>query len=241
MLTNAIKYTPEGGNITVCCHTDEQWAVFKVRDSGIGIPAEMLPRVFELFTQVDRTLDRSQGGLGIGLTVVRRLAEMHGGTVSATSPGLGRGSEFTLRLPLSKRSRPLLQQDDPQEAARPMRVLVVDDNIDTAKTLSMLLKTTGHCVLTTHDGHSALDEVARFKPDVVLLDLGLPGIDGYGVAETLRRQRQFDHVRLVAVSGYGQPEDRIRTRDAGFDCHLVKPVSFKDLTTAIATVQAAAT
>jgi len=241
LLTNAIKYTPEGGNITVCCHTDEQWAVFKVRDSGIGIPAEMLPRVFELFTQVDRTLDRSQGGLGIGLTVVRRLAEMHGGTVSATSPGLGRGSEFTLRLPLSKRSRPLLQQDDPQEAARPMRVLVVDDNIDTAKTLSMLLKTTGHCVLTTHDGHSALDEVARFKPDVVLLDLGLPGIDGYGVAETLRRQRQFDHVRLVAVSGYGQPEDRIRTRDAGFDCHLVKPVSFKDLTTAIATVQAAAT
>jgi two-component system CheB/CheR fusion protein len=209
-------------------------AVFKIRDTGIGIPPEMLPQVFELFTQVDRSLDRSQGGLGIGLTVVRKLAEMHGGSVSATSEGIGRGSEFTVRLPLTATSQPNENSPAPVERSGPLKILVVDDNVDMAMSLGLLLRQAGHTISTAHDGPAALEAARSFAPDVILLDIGLPGLDGYRVAEALRREPALAKVRLVAVSGYGQAEDRRRTKDAGFDHHLVKPVDFRELVSAIA-------
>jgi PAS domain S-box-containing protein len=233
LLSNAAKYTHEGGRITVRSFVQDGHAVFKVKDSGIGIPPEMLPRVFELFTQADHSLDRSQGGLGIGLTVVRKLAEMHGGSVSVTSEGNGRGSEFTVRLPLS--DSPLEAKPTEKSVAdvRPLRVLVVDDNVDMARSIGMLLAQLGHTLSTAHDGPAALEAARKFKPDVILLDIGLPGLDGYRVAEALRREPAFASVRLIAVSGYGQAEDRKRAEEAGFDLHLVKPVDMGTLVSAL--------
>jgi PAS domain S-box-containing protein len=233
LLSNAAKYTHEGGRITVRSFVQDGQAVFKVKDSGIGIPPEMLPRVFELFTQADHSLDRSQGGLGIGLTVVRKLAEMHGGSVSVTSEGNGRGSEFTVRLPISASP---LEAESPAKAAidtRRLRVLVVDDNVDMALSIGMLLSQLGHTLSTAHDGPAALEAARKFKPDVILLDIGLPGLDGYRVAEALRREPAFAEVRLIAVSGYGQAEDRKRAEEAGFDLHLVKPVDMGTLVSAL--------
>ena len=230
LLTNAAKYTQEGGKISVRAYPSDGQAVFKVQDNGIGIPSEMLPRVFELFTQVDQSLDRSQGGLGIGLTVVRRLTEMHGGRVSVKSNGLGCGSEFTVVLPLTLRAP--AETDSAADAQTPlalMRILVVDDNVDTATSISSLLSRKGHTSTVAHDGLAALDVARSFAPDVVLLDLGLPGLDGYRVAQTLRTELQFANVRFIALSGYGQPEDRKRSKAAGFDDHLVKPVEFHKL------------
>jgi CheY-like chemotaxis protein len=189
----------------------------------------MLPRVFELFTQVDRSLDRSQGGLGIGLTVVRKLAEMHGGSVSATSEGMDQGSEFTVRLPLVVESPQPLPLQIPAAPAGPLRILVVDDNVDMANSLGRLLELEGHTITTAHDGLAALAAARKFKPNAIVLDIGLPGLDGYRVAEALRREPAFNDVRLVAVSGYGQAEDRSRAKAAGFDHHLVKPVDFGQL------------
>ncbi len=230
LLTNAAKYTQEGGKITVRAYPSDGQAVFKVQDTGIGIPSEMLPRVFELFTQVDQSLDRSQGGLGIGLTVVRRLTEMHGGRVSVKSNGLGCGSEFTVVLPLTQQRPAELAAPASDQTMLPlMRILVVDDNVDTATSISSLLSRKGHTSTVAHDGHSALDVARSFAPDVVLLDLGLPGLDGYRVAQTLRSELQFANVRFIALSGYGQPEDRKRSRAAGFDDHLVKPIEFDKL------------
>ncbi len=230
LLSNAAKYTPEGGKIALRCFAEGNQAVFEVEDNGIGIPTEALPRVFELFTQVDRSLDRSQGGLGIGLTVVRRLAEMHGGSVSADSRGLGQGSVFTARLPLSDtpldagepRAKPPLR-------TQPRRILVVDDNVDTANSVATLLKLAGHEVSLAHDGLAAIDEAKKSRPEIVLLDIGLPGLDGYAVARTLRDHPELAKAKLIAVSGYGQPEDRRRAHEAGFDEHLVKPVAFDKL------------
>ncbi len=233
LLSNAAKYTPEGGKITVRSFPLDGQVVFKVKDTGIGIPPEMLPRVFELFTQVDHSLDRSQGGLGIGLTVVRKLAEMHGGSVSATSEGLEQGSEFTVRLPLGEAAA---QSATPPSSTTlsPLRILVVDDNVDMAKSLGTLLEQAGHTITTAHDGLEALATARSFQPDAIVLDIGLPGLDGYRVAEALRREPAFTHVRLVAVSGYGQDEDRRRAKAAGFDYHLVKPVDLSQLVTALA-------
>jgi len=234
LLNNAAKYTPEGGRIELRAFPNDGHAVFQIKDNGIGIPTESLPHVFELFTQVDKSLDRSQGGLGIGLTVVRRLAEMHGGSVMADSAGLGHGSEFTVRIPLSDEipgegaaSQPGLR------ASRPRRILVVDDNVDTAQSLATLLKLAGHEVQLAHDGQAALAAAHASHPAVIVLDIGLPGMDGYTVAKALRADGGFDGLRLVAVSGYGQPEDRRRAEAAGFDAHLVKPVSFEQLLDAI--------
>jgi PAS domain S-box-containing protein len=224
-LTNAAKYTPDGGSISLGAEAQQGEAVIRVKDTGVGIPAEMLPRVFELFAQADRTIDRSQGGLGIGLTVARRLAELHGGTVTADSDGIGKGAEFTLRLPLcetpAEPSAGAVASRDP--SAVKLRILIVDDNHDTAKMEALLLSNLGHEVATAFDGLGVLEAARTFRPDVILLDIGLPGLDGYGVAKQLREEG-MDSVVLVAVSGYGRLDDVQRSRDAGFNHHLVKPV-----------------
>ncbi len=234
LLTNAAKYTPEGGRITARAFAADGFAVFKIKDTGLGIPEPMLHRVFELFTQVNPSFDRSQGGLGIGLTVVRKLAELHGGSVSAASEGPGRGSEFTVRLPLSDAPVPSARGErGSPHSAKPQKVLVVDDNVDTARSLALLLRGSGHSVEVAHDGYAALDAARSFRPETIILDLGLPGIDGYKVAEQLRADSNFHQTRLIALSGYGQADDRRRSSEVGFDQHLVKPVDYRELSAAI--------
>jgi signal transduction histidine kinase len=230
LLNNAAKYTDEGGEITLTVERDGEHAIVRVRDSGVGISPEMLSRVFELFTQVDSTLDRAQGGLGIGLTLVRSLVEMHGGLVEVSSEGVGRGSEFVVRLPAiadGQRSVPVESADDGPVV--PRRVLVVDDNEDSADSLATLLQLGGHEVETAHNGLRALEAAGAFSPEVVLLDIGLPGMSGFEVARALRERRDTRDALIVAMTGYGQETDRERSRDAGFDFHLVKPLDPKDL------------
>ncbi len=233
LLHNAAKYTEDGGSIRISVAAEAAEAVFRVRDDGIGIPAAVLGRIFDVFTQDDRTLDRSQGGLGLGLPLVRGLAEMHGGTVSAFSEGPGRGSEFVVRLPLLKvvetESLPSAVAVPPPAvaavpAASPRRILIVDDNVRSAESLAMILQFEGHRVRVVHDGPSAL-ATARAEPfDVVFMDIGLPGMDGYQVARDLRGRPETTGLPLVAVTGYAEDEARRRSREAGFDHHLVKPV-----------------
>jgi len=226
LLDNAIKYTEEGGHIRLHARALADEVAIAVRDTGVGIPADLLPHVFDLFTQADRSLERRQGGLGIGLTLVRRLVEMHGGRVEAASEGPGRGSEFTIRLPRLALDAPVPAPtpapDRPPGPAR--RVLVVDDQPDSTDSLALLLRLRGHEVRTASDGSSALEEFARYRPEVVFLDLGLPGMSGYDVARQLRAMPEARDVRLVALTGYGTEADRERTRAAGFDVHLAKPV-----------------
>jgi PAS domain S-box-containing protein len=229
LLTNAAKYTPEGGDIRVKAYPENEHVVIKVRDSGVGIPREMLSRVFELFMQVEPTLDRARGGLGIGLTVVRHLTEMHGGTVSAASEGLGKGSEFSIHLPLSSICQSAATPTADPAFRSGLRILVVEDNVDTARTLSLLLQGLGCTTQEVHEGPPVVDAAKSFQPDVILLDIGLPGLDGYQVAQLIRQTPELSHVRLVAITGYGQQQDRERSRDAGFDDHLVKPVQFDSL------------
>ena len=229
LLANAAKYTPPEGRITLRAFPEDNQCVIKVADNGVGLPVEMLARIFELFAQADRSLDRSAGGLGIGLTVARRLAEMHGGSIAATSAGLGLGAEFTVRLPLV----PVPAESEPPRAAdtapvAAQKILVVDDNRDTARTAALLLEASGHEVQTAHDGPTALEIARQFRPQSILLDIGLPGLNGYEVARTLRNEG-FEQTTIVAISGYGQAEDRQRSREAGFDHHLVKPVNHRVL------------
>ncbi len=231
LLTNAAKYSNEGGHVTLSVKQEGEVCVLRVSDTGVGIGPELLPHVFELFTQADRTLDRSQGGLGIGLALVQRLTELHGGKVEARSV-LGEGSEFTVRLPVAPPDVPPSIQPAPEieaPAARPLRVLVVDDNVDAALMLSMLLEMQGHEVQTAADGPRALTAALAFKPQVVLLDIGLPGMDGYEVARRIRLEPSLAGVVLVALTGYGRDADRLRSTDAGFDHHLVKPADFAKL------------
>ena len=228
VLTNAAKYTEPGGEIHVDTRDEAGMVTITVTDNGVGIAPELLPRVFELFVQGERTLDRSQGGLGIGLSIVRRLVEMHDGNVRISSEGERRGTRFELRLPLYDGAV------DAQPAATPQdglsrRVLVVDDNEDAANTLAMILKMEGHEVDTAYSGAQALERVDEFQPAVVLLDIGLPGLDGYGVAERIRAKHGKLGIQLIAITGYGQETDRVRAREAGFVHHLVKPVDFADL------------
>jgi CheY-like chemotaxis protein/two-component sensor histidine kinase len=226
LLTNAAKYTNKGGHITVRARPEGREAIIEVIDTGIGLPREMLSRVFDLFAQADRTLDRSEGGLGIGLTVARKLAEMHGGSISADSAGLGQGSTFTVRLPLAQA---VTSSTDPDAGGRqpqanePRKILVVDDNQDTASSCALMFKTLGHEVQTAYNGLAALDVARSFRPEAIFLDIGLPGMNGFDVVRSLREEG-FKEELIVAVSGYGQPEDRQRSHDAGFDEHLVKPV-----------------
>jgi len=226
LLDNAIKYTEEGGHIRLTARALADEVVIAVRDTGVGIATDLVPYVFDLFTQADRSLERRQDGLGIGLTLVRRLVEMHGGRVEAASEGPGRGSLFTIHLP-----RRAFEAPDPAPAAAPdrpagpaRRVLVVDDRPDASESLALLLRLRGHEVRTASDGSSALEEFARYRPEVVFLDLGLPGMSGYEVARRLRAMPEARDVRLVALTGYGTEADRERTRAAGFDVHLAKPV-----------------
>ena len=229
LLDNAIKYTEEGGHIRLTARVDGREVVIAVRDSGVGIATDLLPHVFDLFTQADRSLARRQGGLGIGLTLVRRLVDMHGGRVEAASEGPGHGSEFTIRLPrlavaaAEPGAEPALEaREGPPGPAR--RVLVVDDQPDSTDSLALFLRLRGHQVHTASDGPGALEEFARCQPEVVFLDLGLPGMSGYDVARRLRAMPEARDVRLVAVTGYGTEADREQTRAAGFDVHLAKPV-----------------
>ena len=194
----------------------------------MGIAAELLPRIFDLFVQSDRTLDRAQGGLGIGLSVVKRLIEMHDGEVSARSAGLGHGSTFELRLPRTARPEAVPPTGVPLKAP-PRRVLVVDDNVDAANSLAMLLGVEGHEAQVAYGSREALERIESFQPDVALLDIGLPEINGYELAQRLRVLPQLEGLRLIALTGYGQPEDHERTRAAGFDDHLVKPVDTSTL------------
>jgi PAS domain S-box-containing protein len=235
LLNNAAKYTDSGGEIRVSTAREGEEVVIKVRDTGIGIPPEKLSQVFELFAQGDRSLARQEGGLGIGLTVARSLTELHGGTLRAASDGPGQGSEFTVRLPAANRFG---LSGDPTRStgaggAR-SRVLVVDDNVELALGLGRLLKLLGHDVKLAHDGPSALETARDFQPEVVLLDIGLPGLDGYQVATTLRQERASRTPRLIAITGYGHEDDRRRSREAGFDHHLVKPIEFRSLVTLLA-------
>ncbi len=226
LLNNAAKYTPEGGTILLSADREGRQVAIRVRDTGLGIPAELLPRIFDLFTQGDRSPERVEGGLGIGLALVRRLVEMHGGSVEAYSAGLGCGSELAVRLPLLDLPREVPPGSDaaPLQHAGPRRVLVIDDNRDAAEIMTVLLELWGHEVRIAYDGPDALGVAAEFRPDAALLDIGLPGMSGFEVAQRLRELPGWDRVMLVAVTGYGQDEDRRRSREAGFDHHLTKPV-----------------
>jgi PAS domain S-box-containing protein len=228
LLNNAAKYTPQGGHIWLNVERAKGEAVVRVRDSGVGIAAEMLPRIFELFTQVDGSLERSHGGLGIGLSLVRRLVEMHGGTVEARSEGLGRGSEFLVRLPIldqPPQEQPVSSGDSEKIAAAPKRrILVVDDNRDSATSLGMMLSLMGNETRTAHDGVEAVEQAAAFRPDVILLDLGLPKLNGYDACRRIREQPLGKGMVIVALTGWGQEEDKRRSSEAGFNQHMVKPV-----------------
>ena len=226
LLDNALKYTPPGGRVTVTTERTGEAALLRVRDTGQGIRTDLLGRVFDLFVQEPQSLDRSRGGLGLGLALVKRLVELHGGSVAAWSAGPGQGSEFTIRLPAvaAAEAAPGAAGPDARPPVSPRRVLVVEDSPDARHSLRLLLELAGHQVETSDDGPSGLAKGRAFRPDVALIDLGLPGMDGYAVARELRRHPETRGVRLVAVTGYGQAEDRRRALEAGFDLHVTKPV-----------------
>jgi CheY-like chemotaxis protein len=240
LVNNAAKYTEPGGRIDVDVLREGCDAVFRVRDTGMGIPAAQLATVFEPFTQLDRTLDRSQGGLGIGLTLVRRLVEMQGGSVAAHSAGHGHGSEFTVRLPAvdaagrAAPASPTAGIVDDGAATGAKTVLVVDDNPDVAESTAILLRVAGYDVQVAFDGKAALAAVDKSAPHAVLLDIGLPGMDGYQVAAKMRERPALAHTLIVAVSGYGQDEHHARSRMAGVDHHLVKPIDLDAIVTLLA-------
>jgi PAS domain S-box-containing protein len=233
LLANAAKYTDPGGKVTVSGEREGGDAVIRVRDNGIGIPPDLLPRVFDLFAQGKRSLERAEGGLGIGLTLVQRIIEQHGGTVRATSPGVGGGAEFVVRLPALPASGVAVEETpDARERGReqhPARVLMVEDNPDAAESLVMILELLGHHVRVVHDGLAALEVARSNVPDIMLVDIGLPGMNGYEVARAVRSAPELKNIVLVALTGYGRPEDKTQALAAGFDYHLVKPVDLDAL------------
>jgi signal transduction histidine kinase/DNA-binding response OmpR family regulator len=239
LLNNAAKYSEPGSQIALDVDEDDGDVVFRVRDSGIGIPVDILGSIFDLFMQADRSLDRSQGGLGIGLTIVRNLVRMQGGTVQAFSAGPGKGSEFVVRLPRvagERASDAVLRTLAPGVIAG-LRILVVDDHPDAAESMAALMQAAGHQPTVAHDGPSAIALASRVRPDVVLLDIGLPGMNGFEVARTLRAAPETSGCVLIAMSGYGQTEDQKRSREVGFDHHLVKPADFSALERILETVR----
>lgn len=239
LLTNAAEYTEAGGMIAVTARAEQGQVVVRIRDNGTGIDSEMLPNIFDLFVQEPQAIDRSRGGLGLGLAIVRNLVLLHGGSVHASSPGKGLGSEFEIRLPLAAavaEVRPAVV-DPPvrQTSRRRARVLVVDDNVEYATLLAQTLTELGYGTRHVHDALSALNIDNGFVPDVALLDIGLPVIDGYELARRFRASPQLASVRLIAITGYGQPEDRARSREAGVVAHLVKPIDIDTLQATIET------
>jgi PAS domain S-box-containing protein len=242
LLNNAAKFTPEGGAISLTAEREGGDAVIRVRDTGIGIPPAALPHIFDMFRQGETSREHTHGGLGIGLTLVKRLVELHGGTVAATSGGDGHGSEFTVRLPIAPAEPPPrgpgIGGERPRSVVPARRILVVDDNRDAAGSLGVLLNVMGHEVRTAHDGATAVEVARTFRPEVALLDIGMPGMSGYELAQLLRRLPQLQGIVLVAVTGWGQDGDRRRSRDAGFDHHLTKPADLPALEELLATLDA---
>jgi len=232
LLNNACKFTDRGGHVWLTVEQEGAQAVIRVRDTGIGIAPDDRSRLFEMFAQVDTSLERSRDGLGIGLTLVRTLVELHGGTVDVHSEGLGRGSEFTIRLPVAAgAARPASQRDVREAIPHSVRrrILIVDDSEDGAESLAMLLRLAGHDTYKAHDGQEAITEAERLRPDAVLLDIGLPIMNGYEVCRHIRREPWGKHLTIVALTGWDQEEDRHRSREAGFDAHMVKPVDHDEL------------
>jgi CheY-like chemotaxis protein len=231
VLLNAVKYTDRGGRIEVSAHSELSEVVIRVRDNGIGIAPDKLVQVWDLFVQVDESPDRTRKGLGIGLALVRDLVKRHGGTVQANSDGLGKGSTFTVRLPSASRhdlpevpARPQAAEPKDALAEAGRRVLIVDDNIDAAETLAMMLEILGHSTCQAHDGHDALKAAREFGPEVIFMDIGLPGLSGHQVVKRMRGDLAMTDTYIVALSGYGTEEDRRKSAEAGFDSHLVKPL-----------------
>lgn len=232
LLNNAAKYTERGGNITLVAAREGSEATVRVRDTGIGIAPPLLPQLFNMFFQAERRTKESQGGLGIGLSLVRRLVELHGGTVEAHSEGRGKGSEFVVRLPALDTAPERSKRQEDSTKGLPLarrRVLVVDDNVDAADSLAMVLRLLGQEVHVAYDGPSALERAQAAPPDIAFLDLGMPKMDGYDLARAFRANPDLAGAVLVALTGWGQPEDRQRTRTAGFNHHFVKPVEAEAL------------
>ena len=235
LLTNAAKYTPDGGSIALRCWQEGEEALIEVRDNGIGIPAHALDSVFGMFSQLKPALDRSRGGLGIGLALVRGIVALHGGNISADSAGEGRGSTFTVRLPLASSAAHGLSAPAPDATLRPRRILVVDDNVDAANTLVMFMELYGCTARAAHSGATALEALADFAPEVALLDIGLPDMNGYELARRVRALPGGAGILLIAATGWGQDADKQLAFDAGFDHHLTKPIDFDKLRSLLGT------
>jgi signal transduction histidine kinase/ActR/RegA family two-component response regulator len=237
VLNNAVKFTPRGGHISFAAEDEAAEAVVRIRDTGIGIAAGVLPRVFDMFQQAEPILERSSGGLGIGLTLARRLVEMHDGRIAISSAGEGKGTEVEIRLPITSGEASTAVDDEPPPAAkRDLRVLIVEDNVDAAEMLDLTISQLGHATRVAHDGARAIAVAIEFAPDLILLDIGLPVMNGYAVVQKLRALPDFRHVHVAAVTGWGQEEDRRKAREAGFDSHFTKPLSPTLLEDLLATI-----
>jgi signal transduction histidine kinase len=235
LLNNAAKYTPDGGRIDVTVRADGDYAAIAVSDTGIGIPEEMQATIFQLFTQIDQHLDRAQGGLGIGLALVRQLVMLHGGTVEAESGGAGLGSKFTVRIPLATTSAIKEKAEEPVASpTQALRVLVIDDQVEVALIVGWMLEEMGHEYRLIHDGRLAVEAATEFEPDAILLDIGLPVMDGYAVCRAIREHEKFKSITIIAQTGRGQDKDKASASEAGFDHHLVKPVAFQELKAVLA-------
>jgi len=242
LLNNSAKYSERGGHIWLTVERQGSDVVVSVRDTGIGIPADNLTSIFDMFSQVDRSLEKSQGGLGIGLSLVKRLVEMHGGRIEAKSDGPGRGSEFVVRLPVDvEASRPQAadKQAEPADLKSSLRILIVDDNQDGADSLAMVLKMMGNDARTAYDGKEGVELAEEFRPEVVLFDIGMPKLNGYEACRLIRKQPWGRKVIVIAVTGWGQDDDRQRSHDAGFDHHMVKPVDPQAVMKMLAVLQVA--
>jgi CheY-like chemotaxis protein len=233
LITNAAKYTPEPGQIKLSVQQEANQAVISVKDNGRGIEADKLPRVFEMFYQVDRSIERSESGLGIGLTLTHRLAEMHGGRIEARSDGLNKGSEFVVYLPLLEEQRETQMAEEPSRCAdnsgAGRRIAIADDNQVAVKSAAMLLQLLGCQVQTAEDGLAAIGLAKRFRPDAMLLDIGMPKLNGYDACRAIRELPGGEQMVLIAISGWGEDGARKRTQEAGFDAHMVKPVNYEDV------------
>jgi signal transduction histidine kinase/CheY-like chemotaxis protein len=238
VLNNSVKFTPRGGHISFAADRQSNEAVVRIRDTGVGIAAHVLPRVFDMFHQAEPILDRSTGGLGIGLTLARRLVEMHEGHIDIASPGPGQGTEVEIRLPVTAAppATAAVAEQPTVAARRSLRVLIVEDNLDAAEMLELAVSRLGHITRLAHDGAIAITTATEFAPDVIFLDIGLPVMNGYAVARTLRGMRDFNHVHIAAVTGWGQEEDRRKAREAGCDGHFTKPLSPAMLEELLATI-----